>query len=186
MRSTLFLAGALTAALGFCPVWAAESLCDQVNVFEQEPLTKLPDGGLQRRWMDFSWGAPKNLAKDEVQIGATLKCHGSDVAAEKLCKYALQNTPHENMSALPLGILRCHGFVAGKAAFPSRWVEELSWDAPNDLIENIQIDQLARQGFEPSMRLTIMPFPESPRAKKPEPFFKPLSSKLDLWDQGAE
>lgn len=36
------------------------------------------------------------------------------------------------------------------------------------------------------MRLTIMPFPESSQAKKPEPFFKALSSKLNLWDQGAE
>jgi hypothetical protein len=31
-----------------------------------------------------------------------------------------------------------------------------------------------------------MPFPESPQAKKPEPFFKALSAKLDLGDQGAE
>src|SRR5580693_6037748 len=103
-----------------------------------------------------------------------------------LCKYVHQNTPHENMSALPLGILRCQGFVSNRAAFPRRWVEELSWDAPNGLIEQIQIDQLARHDAEPSMRLTIMPFPESPQAKKPAPFFRGLSAKSDLWDQGAE
>lgn len=136
--------------------------------------------------MDFSWGGPENLAKDELQIGATLKCHGSDDAAQMLCQYVLHNTPHENLSALPLGILRCQGFVSDRAAFPSRWLEELSWDAPNGLIEKIQIDQLDWYDVEPSMRLTIMPFPESPLAKKPTPFFKALSAKLNLWDQGEE
>lgn len=186
MRSAGVLAVALTALLAAGSSSAADGLCEQIKSFEQEPLIKLPDGGLQRRWMDFSWGAPKNLAKNEIQIGATLKCRGSDIVAEKLCRYALHNTSYENMSALPLGILRCHGIITYKATFPSRWVEELSWDAPNGLIEQIQIDQLARQDVEPAMRLTIMPFPESSQAKKPEPFFKALSSKLNLWDQGAE
>jgi len=186
MRPALFTAIAFSFFLAAGPSLAAEVLCEHLASFERAALAKLPDGSLQRRWMDFSWGAPENLAQNEVQIGATLKCHGSDDVAKSLCAYVLHHTPHENMSALPLGILRCRGFASNQTAFPERWVEELTWDAPNGLIGQIQIDQLARRDAEPSMRLTIKSSPESSQAKMPPPFFKALSAKLNLWDQGAE
>jgi hypothetical protein len=80
-------------------------------------------------------------------------------------------TLHETVSALPQGILRCEGFASERPAFPRRWVEELSWDVPGQLIEMLQIDQFDRPDTERSLRLTIMPFPESPQATKPVPFF---------------
>jgi hypothetical protein len=178
MRLALNTAAASAFFLAVSPCLAANPLCDQLKTFEMEPLVKLPDGALQRRWIDFSWGSPENLARDEIQIGATLKCHGSDDIAIALCKYLLHHTPHENMSALPLGIMQCEGFASGRPAFPRRWVEELSWDTPGELVEMLQIDQFNRPNVEPSLRLTIMPLPESPRAKKPTPFFRSLSSKL--------
>jgi hypothetical protein len=55
---------------------------------------------------------------------------------------------------------------------------------PDGLIEELQIDQLDRPDTEPSIRLTIMPFRESPQAMKPSPFFKALSGKLGLDDVG--
>lgn len=185
MKRTLFIVVAVTSLFAAGSSLAADELCNQVKSFERKPLTKSPDGDLQRRWMDFSWGAPENLQENEVQIGATLKCHGSDEAAKALCQYVLHHSPHENITALPLAILRCEGFVSARAAFPSRWIEELGWDMPNGLVEQFQIDQLGRADHEPSMRLTIMPYPESPDTEKPEPFFKALSAKLGV-DQGEE
>jgi hypothetical protein len=183
MRPALFTALALFFPLAAGPSLAADGLCEHVKSFEQKALLKLPDGGLQRRWMDFSWGGPEKLLQDEVQIGATLKCHGSDDVAETLCEYVLHNTPHENITALPLGILRCDGFASNQAAQPRHWVEDLSWDLPSDLIEQIQIDQLGGSYAEPAMRLSILPFPESSDAKKPPPFFKALSTKVELYNE---
>jgi hypothetical protein len=147
------------------------------------PLAKLPDGGLQRRWIDFSWGPPENLAPDEIQLGATLKCHGSDDTARALCQYMLHHTSFENITSVPQRILQCEGFASGRAASPRKWVEELSWDAPGDVIEMLQIDQFDRPNTDASMRLTIMPFPESPQANKPTPFFRSLSGKLGSDDE---
>jgi len=168
------------------PVFAADELCKQVKSFEQTPLTKLPDGELQRRWMDFSWGPDDELKPNEVRIGVTLRCSGSDDAAKALCQYAVHNSPHETITALPRGILRCFGFISNKAAYPRRWVEDLRWDAPNDLIERFEIDQYDRPDHVPAMRLTLMPYPESPQGKKPEPFFKGLSAKLDPSDEDRD
>jgi hypothetical protein len=178
------MAVALPSLFAASAGFAEDELCKRVGAFERTPLVKLADGGFQRRWMDFSWGGSENLAQNEVQIGATLKCHGSDDVAKTLCSYALHNTPHENMTYLPMAILRCHGFVSDRATFPRRWVEELGWDTPDGLIEELQIDQLDRPDTEPSIRLTIMPFPESPRATKPSPFFEALSAKLGSDDVG--
>lgn len=180
MRRALFLGVALTSLFAAGSSLAASELCEHVKSFEQKPLSKLPDGELQRRWMDFSWGPPENPQEGEIQIGATLKCDGSDDVAKALCQYAVHHSPHENISALPLDILHCYGFVSKWAAFTHRWVQELSWDAPSDLIERFEIDQLDRPDHVPAMRLTIMPYPESPQAKKPAPFFKALSTKLGL------
>lgn len=182
-RGVLLVAAALTFLFLASPGLAATELCQRVKSFEQTPLTKLPDGELQRRWMDFSWGPDQPLEENEVQIGSTLRCSGSDEVAKALCQYAVHHSPHENFTALPLAILRCYGFLSGRAAFPRRWVQELSWDGPNDLIEQFEIDQLDRPDHVPAMRLTLMPYPESPQAKKPEPFFNALSAKLGL-DEG--
>lgn len=186
MRRALFISVALTSLFTAGSSLAADGFCEQVRSFEQKPLDVLPDGELQRRWMDFHWAAPENLKKNEVQIGATLECNGSDDVAKKFCAYLIRNTPHEDMTVLPLGVLRCHGFVSSWGASTHRWVQELGWDTPNGLIERFQIDQLDRSDHEPSMRLTIMPYPESLQAKKPAPFFKALSAKLGLEDQDEE
>ena len=187
MRSANLVALALASLFAAGPVLAADDLCKQVNAFERKPPDKLPDGSLQRRWMDFSWAAPEEPATlQDVQIGATLKCHGSDDVARALCRFTLKNSPHENSTSLPLSILRCHTLAPDRPMFPKRWVEEVSWDVPSGLVGRLQVDQLARHGVEPSMRLTVMPFPESPQARKPAPFFKSLSDKLDLWDGGDE
>ena len=184
MRRALFIAVALISLCAANCSFAATELCQQLKLFEQTPLTKLPDDELQRRWMDFTWGPPENLAENEVQLGATLKCNGSDDAAKALCEYAVHHSPHENITALPLAILRCYGFVGGRATFPDHWVQDLSWDAPKDLVERFEIDQLDRPDHIPAMRLTLMPYPESSLAKKPEPFFKSLSDKLGIQDYG--
>lgn len=182
VRRVLFMAVALTSLFAASSSLAADEFCEQVKSFDRKPLATLPDGELQRRWIDFSWGTATDLKENEVQLGFTLKCVGSDEAAKTLCQYLIHHTPHENLSAVPIGILRCEGFAAGRAAFPGRWVEELSWDGPNDLVEIFQIDQLDREGHEPTMRLTMMAYPESPQAKKPAPFFKALWDKLGLED----
>jgi hypothetical protein len=178
MRLAIFTTVALARLFAAGPSLAAGGLCEQLKTFEQKPLTELSQGWFQRRWLDFSWGQAENLKENEVQLGFTLKCRGSDDVAKTLCQYMLHNSPHENLTALPLDILACEGFVSGWAAFTKRWVQDLSWDAPNKMIEEFQIDQLDRPDHEPSMRLTILPYPEPPEAKKPEPFFKTLSAKL--------
>lgn len=185
MRRAVFIAVALTSLFAAGACLAADEFCDQVKSFEQKPLGKLSDGELQRRWIDFSWGAAESLEENELQIGFTLKCRGSDEPAKALCQYMLHHSSHENTASLPLHILRCHGFVSDWVANTHRWVQDLSWDVPKDLIERFQIDQFDREGHERSMRLTIVPYPESPQAKKPAPFFKELSAKLGL-DEGEE
>jgi hypothetical protein len=186
MRPILFISVTLAGVIAASSSLAADEFCEQVKSFEQKPLTELSEGWFQRRWIDFSWGASDNLKENEVQIGATLKCRGSDDVAKILCRYLLRHTSHEFITTLPLDILACEGFVSGWAAFTHRWVQELSWDAPNGMIEQFQIDQLDRPDHEPSMRLTILPYPEPPEAKKPEPFFKTLSAKLGVEDQGED
>lgn len=178
MRLAFHIAAVCAFSLSVRPCMAANELCHQLKSFARAPLTALADGGHQRRWIDFAWGSPENLAADEIQIGATLKCQGSDAPANSLCHYLLHHTSHETVSALPQGILRCEGFASERPAFPRRWVEELSWDVPGQLIEMLQIDQFDRPDTERSLRLTIMPFPESPQATKPVPFFRSLSGKL--------
>jgi hypothetical protein len=159
------------------PSLAADELCTKLSAFEQAPLAELPSGGLQRRWIDFSWEPPGDLPPDEIQLGATLRCVGSDSVATQLCDYALHNSSFEFMALLPLRILACQGFASASRPLPHRWVEELSWDTPNGLIEELQIDQLFRPDATPSMRLTILPFPENVEAKKPPPFFAVLAAK---------
>ncbi|BEV01477.1 hypothetical protein [Novosphingobium olei] len=178
MRLAFHIAAVCAFALSAGHCMAASELCHQLKSFARAPLTELADGGLQRRWIDFAWGGPENLAPDEIRIGATLKCQGSDAPANSLCQYLLHHTPHETVSALPQGILRCEGFASDRLAFPRRWVEELSWDVQGKLIEMLQIDQFDRPGTERSLRLTILPLAESPQATKPVPFFRSLSGKL--------
>jgi hypothetical protein len=183
MRLAFHRAAACALFFAASPCLAANGLCDQLKSFGLTPLAKLPDGGLQRRWIDFSWSAPENLAPDEIQIGATLRCHGSDDTGKALCQYLLHHTPHEFITYLPQGILQCEGFASARPASPSKWVEELSWDAPGDVIEMLQIDQFDRPNTDATLRLTIMPYPESPQAIKPAPFFRALSGKLGSDDE---
>lgn len=183
MRSAFLRAAVCTFSLAASPCLAADELCDQLKSFEHTPLAKLADGGLQRRWIDFTWSPPENLAPNEIQIGATLRCHGSDDTAKALCQYMLHHMSFEQVPALPLRVLRCEGYVSDRPASPRRWVEELSWDAPGDLVEMFQIDQFDRPDANASMRLAIFPFPESPLAKKPVPFFHSLTSKLGSEDE---
>lgn len=137
--------------------------------------------------MDFIWERPAAPKSDEahtgsveIQIGYSLRCIGSDDIAKKFCAYAAHHTSYEFPYVLPLRILQCHGFVSPSNIHRKKWAEELSWDSPEDLIEQLQIDLLERNNTDPSIRLTIMPFPESPSAKKPPPFFKALSAKLGI------
>jgi hypothetical protein len=90
----------------------------------------------------------------------------------------LHHTSFEQTPSLPQRILKCEGFATDRPASPRQWVEELSWDAPGELVEMLQIDQFDRPDTDATMRLTIMPFPETPQVKKPPPFFRSLSGKL--------
>ena len=178
-RALSFLAA--TLLLGWAgPSWASDAFCQHIQEFEESRLTKSPDGGLQRRWIDFIWMAPAPSKTGDVQIGFGLKCIGSDDVAKSLCAYAVHHTSYEFPSDLPLHILGCHGFVLPPKVRQRRWIQEFDWDAPHDDIEQLQIDQLERDDADPRIRLTILPYPESPDAKKPPPFFGALSAKLGL------
>ena len=177
------LCAALVSVAYAGPSLAADELCTELKAFEQAPLAELPGGGLQRRWIDFRWEPPGELPPDEIQLGATLRCVGSDSVATQLCDYALHNSSFEFIALLPLRILACHGFASGSRPMPRRWVEELSWDTPKGLIEELQIDQLDRPDAVASMRLTMLPFPESVEARKPPPFFAALADRLGFNDE---
>jgi hypothetical protein len=187
MRPILLISIAFVSLVISKPSAAANEFCEKLQTYERTPLIKLPDGGLQRRWMEVTWVAPEpepptsDPTQGVVQIGATLRCESSDDVAKAFCKYAIHQTSHEFPEVLPVQILSCHGLAS--IAHPRRWLEDLDWSTPNDLIERLQIDQLYRSGAEPSMRLTITPYPESPAAKKPPPFFKALSVKLGFDDE---
>ena len=179
IRWALGIASSLACLVSASPGLAADEFCERLTSFEQMPLTQLPGGDLQRRWIDFRWEEQKRLPENEISLGYNLRCEGSDETSKVLCRYFLTHTSIERAASLPLSILHCHGFVFGQGVSRERWIEDLTWTAANGGVEQLQIDQFQRRGHQPSMRLTIMPYPESPQAKKPEPFFKALSAKLD-------
>ena len=167
--------------------WADEDeLCARLRAFQTAPFDKDAEGKPLRRaielhwigaWMDFDNGFGKQCR------------YGGTAPGKALCTWLPEHTSTEFPANLPMGILRCYGWVIPEYAnfwHVQKGSFEINTDAKGNRLDDsdryleLEIDMRARKKAHTAIRLSVVPRDE--KYLDPQPRLKidePVDAKLE-------